>query len=1146
MKFVRLACLFATVVSMLVLAQSNSALLVNQSNGVASASSPAGTRSHKKAARVVKTRAARQKFNRPPGSPLGLLSATQIPVGLPCDGYPNCSASQSPFPAVLGSFTGVGTSNLATVVKTHHPIGWAISVEVPNSNGFTPALTNTTSTTSEYDPILMGSLLGDGVDDLVLIHYLSGTYEVLLNTRNGTGEFQSQGVVSVTSNEILGGTLAVDSKSGDLDLWLVDGASPGNVYTLLGNGNGTFQKATSVKLNIQLSAASPFTTVVVANLAKHTNGKVDIAANANSNNQLNVFIATTSGYSNGVALGTPDGTYFSCFNTAGDLSTVNGPPDLVSANCRKNNITIFVNNGSGTFASGQYYSVLGGPIGASIGDVNGDGVNDVVTVEGQSGDIASLLGNGDGTVQNETGGFVTGGSPQVPAVLADLNGSGNLSAFVPDDEYSYAYLTGNGDGTFASAINFYAKGGNGLPKAYAIASGDFNGDGIPDFVIGNSNSGVNAGITVFLSNANGTLQRGVNYFGSATANLEYVAVGDFNNNGTLDIAATDSVNGGIQIFTGNGDGTFNLGSTFASDSVQASTLGIVATDLNGDGLPDIAVVNSTSATTADVGVLLNTSTKGSFSFAKPVNYPLSNVGTLISAGTLKGGLTLVVPLYGTASNPGSALATFLDNGNGTFQAESDVDLMNDGIIYYNPFDVAIGDVNGDGIPDLTVTIDDVSNLNDQGLAVLLGNSNGTFQAPTALATTLQDPSTASPYPAYVQIGDINGDGIPDLVASNSNFGTVSVLFGAGGGAFDSPVEYPAGKLTYGLALADITGDGTIAVAATGNSTDFSGITVLLNANAASLPSVSFNPTSVNFGNQGVGIASSPQVITLTDTGSAVLFIKSIAITGTNSGDYAQTNNCPSSVQPNGSCQISVTFTPTATGTRSADVTVTDNASNSPQSVPLTGVGTPPGTTFNPTSLTFATQLVNTTSAAQPVQLTNSGTGLLEISKISVTGAFLQNNNCPSNLQPNASCTFNIEYKPTGKGTQNGSLNVADNAPGSPQQVPLTGTGTWVQLAPTSLSFGNQKVHTKGAAKKITMTNKGTGPVNISGISITGTDAKDFTETNNCPAKLASKAKCTIKVIFDPKVTGQLSADVSVSDDGGGSPQTVSLSGTGTT
>jgi hypothetical protein len=265
----------------------------------------------------------------------------------------------------------------------------------------------------------------------------------------------------------------------------------------------------------------------------------------------------------------------------------------------------------------------------------------------------------------------------------------------------------------------------------------------------------------------------------------------------------------------------------------------------------------------------------------------------------------------------------------------------------------------------------------------------------------------------------------------------------------------------------------------------------------------------------------------------------------NRGDFSQTNNCPSSLPPNNSCQINVTFNPSATGTRNAAVSITDDAPGSPQSVPLTGVGVLPAVTFSRKSVTFATQLVFTTSKAQPVKLTNTGAGILIITKISVTGPFQQTNNCPSSLNPKANCTINVKFHPTTKDVLHGTLSVSDNAPGSPQKVPLTGTGTVVQLAPTTLNFGTQPVGTRSLNKKITLTNKGDSAVKITIILIRGADAGDFAETNNCGKSVASGASCFIKVTFKPLVKGKRTADISVYDNGGGSPQKVGLIGTGT-
>jgi hypothetical protein len=125
------------------------------------------------------------------------------------------------------------------------------------------------------------------------------------------------------------------------------------------------------------------------------------------------------------------------------------------------------------------------------------------------------------------------------------------------------------------------------------------------------------------------------------------------------------------------------------------------------------------------------------------------------------------------------------------------------------------------------------------------------------------------------------------------------------------------------------------------------------------------------------------------------------------------------------------------------------------------------------------------------------------------------------------------------------VSVKDNAPGSPQKVPLTGTGTFVQLTPAKLNFGTQPVGTRSLPRKITLTNKGDSSVKITDIVITGTDAGDFAETNTCGKSVASGASCFIKVTFKPLAKGKRTADVSIYDDGGGSPQEAGLVGTGT-
>src|SRR2546425_5182909 len=181
----------------------------------------------------------------------------------------------------------------------------------------------------------------------------------------------------------------------------------------------------------------------------------------------------------------------------------------------------------------------------------------------------------------------------------------------------------------------------------------------------------------------------------------------------------------------------------------------------------------------------------------------------------------------------------------------------------------------------------------------------------------------------------------------------------------------------------------------------------------------------------------------------------------------------------------------------------DNSPTPPQSFPLPGVGVLPAVTFSPTSLTFPTQVVFTSSKAKTVTLTNTGLGVLIVRSIAKTGPFAQTNTCGTPVKPSASCTISVTFKPTTIGTLTGSVSVTDNAPGSPQKVTLKGTGTYIQLAPTSVSFGNQPVGTASLPKRITLSNKGSVKVTIAKISIIGADPADFVKTTTCGNSVAA-------------------------------------------
>jgi hypothetical protein len=311
------------------------------------------------------------------------------------------------------------------------------------------------------------------------------------------------------------------------------------------------------------------------------------------------------------------------------------------------------------------------------------------------------------------------------------------------------------------------------------------------------------------------------------------------------------------------------------------------------------------------------------------------------------------------------------------------------------------------------------------------------------------------------------------------------------------------------------------------------------------PNAGLSPSSLNFGNQNDGTTSPPQTVTLTNTGNQNLNVTGVSITGTNNHDFAETNNC-SRLAPNATCTISVTFTPSISGNETADVSFTDNAADSPQLVSLAGVGVGGGAivVLSPTSLTFATQLVNTISAGQKVTLMNTGTASLSITSIAASGDFDQINTCGTSVAAGASCSITVKFKPSTLNTRTGSITVTDNATTSPQTVSLSGTGTYIQLSPTLLNFGTVTVGTSSSPQAITLTNTDSVAVGIQGVSFTGVAKGDYSQTNTCGSSMAQGASCSINVTFKPTATGTRTAKVSIADFGGGSPQTVQLTGTG--
>jgi hypothetical protein len=310
--------------------------------------------------------------------------------------------------------------------------------------------------------------------------------------------------------------------------------------------------------------------------------------------------------------------------------------------------------------------------------------------------------------------------------------------------------------------------------------------------------------------------------------------------------------------------------------------------------------------------------------------------------------------------------------------------------------------------------------------------------------------------------------------------------------------------------------------------------------------VGVSPTGLSFGSQVVGTTSTPQTVTLTNNLTTALTIGSIGFTGADSGDFAQTNNCGTSLNTGASCTINVTFDPAASGARSATLSITDNAGNSPQTVSLSGTGVIP-VTLSTTSLSFGTVFVGSKSTATPVTLTNNQSVSLTNISISVSGAgFSQVNTCGTSIPAGAHCTITVTFAPKASGAVTGAVTISDSASNSPQSISLKGSGELpVTLTPATLAFGTQKVGTTSAAKTETVANNQKVTLTINSISITGADAGDFTQTGTtCGSTLAAGAKCTITLTFTPAAKGARSATLQLTDSAATSPQTAKLTGSG--
>lgn len=639
--------------------------------------------------------------------------------------------------------------------------------------------------------VATADLNGDGFFDIVTANMgstwigLDRTVSILFGRGDGTFAAQTKLDTGGCSRAL---ALADFTGDGKVDILTVntDDAALGNSYSLLaGHGDGTFAARVDARLN--------FYPEDVAAGDLNRDGKQDLVIGRGQ--AVTVLLGQGGGtFSAGVSYAMTPAGY-----TKVALADMNrdGNLDVVASGESPGSISVLLGRGDGTLEAKANNSAMPRPRGLTVADVNADAVPDVLTGSWQDGYVSVRLGRGDGTL-GERAEYWAGGSVSSVAV-ADFNGDGrpDIAADNASDRY-VAVLPGVGGGRFAAPGQLWPVSANPT----AVAAADLNGDHKADLVTLDKSSRV---VSVLLEIGGGAFAAGVEYAVSFAA--QAVRLADFNGDGRADLLLTNSYQT-VTVRLNRGDGAFGDAVDYTvNPDGSSSLLPAWVADVNRDGRPDILVSDTNVAKL----FVLYGQPGGTFAVAATL---LRQADPLVAIADFNrdGAIDLVTSLF-------PAQTVYLGRGDGTFGKPTRYTL---GTANSGTQQVATGDVNGDGNPDLVVS-GGYYNGDQRDLWVQLGRGDGSFAAPQVTMVPM------AARPGVLKLGDVNGDGRDDLIADRGGSayggGTRAAVFVAdAGGTFRMHAEYDFSDLVGDVAIADVDGDGAVDLAVP--SPTRAGVTVL--------------------------------------------------------------------------------------------------------------------------------------------------------------------------------------------------------------------------------------------------------------------------------------------------------------------------------